>query len=162
MSNDKGYQRALDFAYFYLKFRPRTKKEVVNYLNKKSEKYFFSQEIIDKIVKQLEELDLINDKKFIEWFVDQRNRAKPKSQFALTAELLHFGIEKDLINYFFQDSPQNEESLAQQALNKRWSQYSRLPKKECFQKSASFLSRRGFNFEIINKVISNCLEEKKE
>ncbi len=158
MTNEDSLKQALNLSYFYLKFRPRTKKEVVNYLNRKSHKNQYNQEIINKVIKRLEEEDLINDKKFIDWFVDQRNRSKPKSRFVLTAELLRLGIEKDLVDYYFQDSPQDEENLAKQALIKRWRQFSRLPKDKRFQKAASFLSCRGFNFEIIKKTIDR-LEE---
>jgi len=154
MFDDQDHiQRLLDFAYFYLKFRPRTKKEIVDYLNKKSQKYHFNQEIIDKVINKLQEEDLINDNKFIDWFVDQRNRTKPKSRFALTTELIRFGVHKDLIDEYFSNSSQDETSLAHQALVKRWRQFSQLPKDKRFQKAAGFLTRRGFNFEIIRKVI---------
>ena len=154
MSNNEEINKLLDLAYFYLKFRPRTKKEVENYLHKKSQKHHLSSEVINKAIKELESQDLINDKKFIEWLVEQRNRSKQKSRFALTGELLRFGIDKDLIDEYFDNHLLNEEELANRALLSSWQRWQYLPKDKRFQKAVQFLMRRGFNFEVIKKTIS--------
>lgn len=146
-------QILLNYSYFYLKFRPRTKKEVKNYLYKKIEKRHFSRDVADKAIIELEEQGLVDDKKFVEWFVEQRNLAKPKSQFVLKGELLRLGITKELIDEYFENNPQPEENLALKALQSKWNRFQRLEKRKRFEKSAAFLSRRGFSFDIIRKTI---------
>lgn len=159
MESDDDLQTLLNYAYFYLKFRRRTKKEVRDYLNKKTVKRHWSRDLVGQAINQLEEQDLINDKEFVKWFVEQRNASKPKSRFVLKGELLHFGIEKDLIDDYFSKHEESEDELALKALQSRWRRFSTLSKKERFEKSASFLIRRGFSFDIVRRVI-NKIEEK--
>src|SRR3989344_3118954 len=151
-------QELLNKAYFFLKFRPRTKKEMQDYLYKKIEKRHFSRDDADKGIAELEEKKLIDDKAFVEWYVDQRSRGKPKGQFVLKGELLRLGIEKDLIDFYLEENPLKEEDLAFKALQPKWHRFKNLPKKERFAKSAAFLSNRGFSFYLIKEAI-NKLEE---
>lgn len=151
-------QSALNKAYFFLKFRSRTKKEVEIYLKKKAERFHWDRGVVDGAIAQLEEQGLIDDVKFIEWFVDQRNRAKPKSKFVLQAELQRLGVSKDLVDSYFTDSPQDEDALALEALRPKWYKFQSLPKRERFQKIVSFLSRRGFSFDSIKKAIQTIEE----
>lgn len=156
---NNNYDKALNFAYFYLKFRFRTKKEVINYLHKKSKKYHFSGEVIDQVIKTLEEQELINDKKFIEWFIEQRSKSKQKGEFVLRGELIRFGIEKNLIDEYFENNRLDEEKLADEALKSRWERFKNLDKKMRFQKAAQFLLRRGFDFDIIKKTINKLIDK---
>ncbi len=152
-SNNESLQSLLNTAYFFLKFRPRTKKEVHDYLLKKIEKRHWSTDDVEKVIKQLEEQNLINDKEFISWFVEQRTRSKPKGRFVLKAELLRLGIAKDLIDQHLDEHPLAEEDLALQALKSKWQRFKNLTPKERFEKSAAFLARRGFPFDIIRKTV---------
>jgi len=156
MSED--LQELLNKAYFFLKFRPRTKKEMQDYLYKKIEKRWFSRSHADKVIEILEERKLIDDKAFVEWYIDQRSRSKPKGSYVIKGELLRLGVPKDLIDFHLQEKPLEEEDLALQALQKKWHRFKTLPKKERFAKSAAFLSNRGFPFDLIRNAISK-LEE---
>src|SRR3989344_6971885 len=113
-------QILLNYAYFYLKFRPRTKKEVHDYLLKKIKKRHWSTDDVDEAIKQLEEQNLINDREFVKWFVEQRIIGKPKGKFVLKAELLRFGIPKELIDGYLEEHPLEEEDLAFRALKSKW------------------------------------------
>lgn len=152
---NEDLQALFNHAYFYLKFRPRTKKEVRDYLYKKIVKRHWSRDSVDKVIQQLEEQNFINDKEFVRWFIEQRNNSKPKSQFVLTQELLRYGVPKELIVFYFEENSQPEEKLALKALQSKWNRFQRLEKKERFEKSASFLSRRGFSFDLIRKTIES-------
>ncbi len=157
---DKKFTRALNSAYFYLKYRPRTRKEIYKYLIKKSKRFKYTEEIIKQVIEFLTKEDLINDKKFISWFVDQRKRNRPKGKFALKNELLRLGIEKELINDFFINNPLNEEQLAYKAILNRWPLFKKLPKRKRLERTFQYLQRRGFNFDVIKKTYE--LLEKKE
>lgn len=151
--SSEDLQTLLNCAYFYLKFRPRTKKEMQSYLYEKVKKRHFSRDDADKAIMQLAEQGLIDDKAFVEWFVEQRIRGKPKGRFVLKGELLRLGVEKDLIDKYFQENPLEEEKLAFKALKSKWHRFKNLPKKDRFEKSAAFLVRRGFSFDVIRKTI---------
>ncbi len=155
------FQKLLNHAYFFLKFRPRTRKELENYLNKKIQKRHWSRDDVEKVIQRLEELDLINDKNFAKWFVEQRLLLRPKSEFALEQELFKHGIHKEIIDEYFSSYSLNEEELAEKVLRERWQRYKNLDKRKRFEKAANFLLRRGFNFELAKKII-NRLEENQQ
>lgn len=149
----------LQKAFFYLKFRPRTKKEVKHYLLKKVKTTHWSTDDVKKIIQHLEELDFINDKKFIETYVENRNILKPKGQRVLVQELIKLGIEKELIDEYFSKTEIDEEKMAFQILSQRWGRYKNLDKQKRFIKAASFLMRRGFGFDLIKQTINQLEEE---
>ena len=153
MALDDDLQALLNYAYFFLKFRPRSKKEVFNYLLKKIKKRHWSTDDVEKVVERLEEQNFINDKEFVKWFVEQRIIGKPKGKFVLKAELLRFGIPKELIDGYLEEHPLEEEDLAFRALKSKWNRLKNLSAKDRFGKSAAFLARRGFPFDIIRKII---------
>jgi len=157
---DKKFTKALNFAYFYLKYRPRTRKEIYKYLIKKSKRFKYTEETIKQVIEFLINDDLINDKKFVSWFVDQRNRNKPKGEFALRNELLRLGIEKELIDDFFIENPLNEKQLAYKAVSSRWPLFKKLPRRKRLERTFQYLQRRGFNFDVIKKTYQRL--EKKE
>ncbi len=157
MTDSKNLHRLLNLAYFFLKFRPRTEKEIEQYLFKKAKKRHFSVNEIEKVIKKLKEENLINDKEFINWFVEQRKTNKPKSQYVLKRELIRLGIKEDLIDKYFLDHPINEEDLAYKALLSKWSSFKNLSSEKRFQKAINFLFRRGFNFEVSKKTVKKMI-----
>jgi len=152
-------QELLNYAYFYLKFRPRTKREMELYLLKKIQKRFWSQGHVKQAIAKLEEQNFLNDKAFIEWYVEQRNRAKPKSEFVLHAELLKYGAQKEDIDRFFEEYAVDEDVLAVRALERKWMNMRSLSREERFKKSYSFLARRGFSYDTIKKTIEKAEEK---
>ena len=156
---DKLYLKALNLSYFYLNFRPRTYKEIEEYLQKKAAKFKFDEKTISKAIKSLQQDNLINDQKFIEWFVEIKTTRRPISKFLIKQKLLKHGVEKQLIDEYLEKNTVDELKLAKIALEKRWLRFKNLPKKEKFQKTASFLGRRGFSYDIIKKTIAEFGEK---
>ena len=159
MSEENDIQSALNSAYYFLKFRPRTKTEVERNLIKKGTKYKWSSSVIEKTLAHLEEVNMINDRDFIEWFVSQRNKAKQKSNFALRNELMKHGVSKDLLDEYFSEHIQDEEELGYQALQKKWIRFKHYDKPTRLKKSAAFLGSRGFSFDIIKKAMQRLEED---
>lgn len=153
-------QQALNKTYFYLKFRPRSKKEVVDYLNKKlalNRIYSGSgaKKTVKEVIKILEAEGLINDLKFVEWIVHARSKIKPKGEGFLKRELIaKFGVDNFLVEDFFAQNPVDEEKSVKELLVRRWSRWSSLDKRERFKKAVAFLQRKGFNYPLIKKIIS--------
>lgn len=157
---DSVFEKLLAKALFYLKFRPRSSFEIRQYLLKKIKKMKLGDlEDINKVINHLKEIDLINDKKFIRWFVDQRCLNKPKSLLAIKQELKRFGFKKNIIDEFFLNYFLDEEKLALSALKKRWLRFSSLSLEKKKEKATQFLLRRGFSFEIIKSVIDKLIKK---
>ncbi|MBI3620416.1 RecX family transcriptional regulator [Candidatus Roizmanbacteria bacterium] len=149
----------LNHAYFYLKFRLRSRKEMQDYLGRKAEKYHWPLSVVEAGLKKLEQLGLLNDHEFTRAFVESRRARRPKSDFVLRRELLRFGITEETIGQYLSEHPSDEEALAALALSRKWPQYGDLNKQKRFARAAAFLTRRGFSFDIIKKVIAKNQEE---
>lgn len=67
---------------------------------------------------QLRAMDLIDDKKFASWWVDQRVRFNPRGNVALKAELFQKGIDRQIVESVMLSNDQ-EEKLARRLLSKK-------------------------------------------
>lgn len=148
--NSKVFNRALGYAYFYLKFRPRTKTEVERYLVKKSP--FFGGEIAKKIIKLLTEEGHLNDERFVSMYVHDRMMLKPRSPFLLKLELSRLGVSKDIIDAYFEKNPTDEFPLACETLKKKFFAFKKLDEITRLKKSLTYLLRKGFCFDIAKKA----------
>jgi regulatory protein len=154
MDDRETLLRALNYAYFYLKFRPRTRQELLDYLQKKAKRWKWPAGLVDKAIKELEELDLVDDRKFIAWFVEQRSAVKPKGTFILKRKLAQFGVSKEIVDQYFAENVQDEVAQATKAVSFRWQQWKNLDRQERFKKLAGFLTRRGFRYDVVKKTIA--------
>jgi regulatory protein len=143
----------LNKTYFFLKFRPRSEKEVREYLFKKVSTTHWSRDAAEVIIQKLKSQELIDDVKFVDWFIRQRTILKPKSQRLLTRELKQKGINDELIEKYFSKNILNEEALAFEILSKRWPRFKGLTSQKRFEKAARFLMSRGFSFDLSKETI---------
>ena len=151
---EKLHNKSLNF----LSYRPRSEKEIRDYLNKKiasqkAQKFAESTEkVVEEIITKLKDQDLIDDRVFTDWWIEQRSRFRPKGRRVLWLELLRKGIKKEIIETFLV-SEEKEFDLARKAAKKKVKSYKDLEPMEFRQKMVAFLSRRGFNWEVIKKVL---------
>lgn len=143
----------LNKAYFFLKFRPRSEKEVRDYLYKKVSTTHWSRDAAEKIIEKLKSQELIDDEKFVDWFVRNRTTLKPKSERLIARELRQKGIEDELIEKYFSANSLDEDSMALRILERRWPRFNGLPKQKRYEKAARFLMSRGYNYDIIKKTV---------
>lgn len=151
--------RLLNFAYFYLRFRPRTESEMRQYLEKKAKKLSYSEECVDKAQKKLLDQKLIDDSQFVVWFVEIRGSSKKKSVAYLKNELRVRGVSSDIIGAYFEENIIDEDQSAVKALQSQWRRFEKEDKRKRFEKSAAFLQRKGFSYSIIKRAIAE-IEEK--
>ena len=151
-------EKALGLSFFYLKFRPRTEKEVRDYLHKKAPKYDFTQDIIDATLVRLKELKFVDDKTFIEWYVRNKMEAKPRSVYLLKQELFKKGAPRQLIDDYFVEADIDQDEAAYQALSRKWRTYnpenSLKDPQKMFQRAVQFLMRKGFSYDAAKKAVA--------
>ncbi len=133
----------------FLSIRPRSRQEIINYLKKKIPQ---DEVLREKVLKKAESLDLIDDRDFALWWVEQRMTFRPKGKKALFFELRQKGLEKDLIEEILNEKI-NELVLIKPLAQKKWLSLKKLPEEVAQQKLVGFLSRRGFSWETIRKVL---------
>jgi regulatory protein len=151
-----------DFEKFYkasvrfLSFRPRSEKELRDYLVKKKCDDVISKRIIDSLTRD----KFLNDEEFTRWWVEQRTILKPKAVRVIKYELKQKGINKDLIDSFF-ESDENSNSDFEAALKlaeKKMPRYARFDdRKVIYEKMGRFLASKGFDWDTIKAVIDQVL-----
>lgn len=161
MTEEESYQVLIDKALKLLSFRPRSKKELYGKLFQYSVKRGIGKKTIEKVLTDLEEKKLVDDKAFVEWWVDQRDTFRPKAKRVLKDELRQKGIEKEDLDSFFEnpDSGRGEYEKALALAQKRYPRVEKLDKREAREKLGAYLARRGFDWSIIGTII-DTLEKK--
>src|SRR3989338_638205 len=152
------FDNLLKKIYYYLSIRPRTKKEVLDYLEKRLDKLNLEgsgedkQEIINKITSKLEEQRYINDADFVRWFVESRSNIRPKGKRVLYFELKQKGVDKEVVDKFFLNVMIDEFELAKKALSKKWFLFKKLDREKKYQRALRHLLGKGFSFEVAKKA----------
>ena len=144
------FQKTLDKLLRFATLRPRSEKEVKDWFSRRS----VHESLHEELFNRLRGLDLIDDKKFAVWWVEQRTTFKPRGKRALGAELRNKGIKKEIISEVLEETEVDEKKIASELLGKKAYRWKNLPKLEARQKMGAFLARKGFNWEIIEKVLN--------
>ena len=145
----------------WLALRPRSEKEIKDYLAKKTGSFKSGNLLAEEVVGKLRELKLIDDEKFAFWWLEQRQQFRPKGRWALSGELKQKGISRQLIDQVLSQalSQENESELAIKVLLKTGNRFNKLALAEKKQKLYGSLARRGFGYEIIRDAIDEYLEK---
>jgi regulatory protein len=147
---ETAYQAALN----YLKYRPRSEAEVRIRL----QKHDIDPQRVDKILDRLRNADLVNDRKFAEYWVSNRNEFSPRGVRALRYELRGKHIEDEIIDEVLEAT--DEETLAYRIATKRAERYGELERQAFIKKLSGFLSQKGFNVQTIIPVTHRVWDEK--
>lgn len=150
------YQKLLDASFLYISFRPRSEKELRGYLQKKINRWDIPEasSVLSRVIERVKELGMIDDQKFLAWWVSQRVMHKPKGRRALAQELRTKGLALEGMNA---DLP-SERELAKNAAQKKMRRWGVLDKDVQKKKLYGFLSRRGFSSDVVFGVIDELLE----
>lgn len=146
---EEKLSRELNRVYRFLSFRPRSHKEIFDYLKKIK----IPPQRTSQIIKVLKRKRLVDDREFVRWWIEQRVSFKPKGRIALEKELKQKGIEESIIKEALDEL--NEIDLAKRALQLKFKSLNTLTGKELFQKMFSFLMSRGFSQSTIREVVAS-------
>ncbi len=147
-------RRCLNAAFHFLSYRPRSEAETRMRLQRRG----FAEEDIEKTISELKRLDLINDTTFAEFWKENRNSFRPRSQRAVKQELRQKGVQRDIIDEVV-DNVDDTENAYRAALAKA----KNLPVTDYQifrQRLGGYLQRRGFNYGVINNAIKKCWQER--
>ncbi len=136
----KLYQRALEWALV----RPRSEKEVRDYLYKKVFERKLDKSYIDLIVARLKEKKYLDDTAFAKYYVENRFVKKGISRRRLSLELMKKGVAKEIIAEVLDERNDEEEIL--KMIAKKRARYDD-------EKLISYLCRQGFSFELVQNLV---------
>ena len=142
----KLYQRTLE----WVMLRPRSERETFDYLRRKL-KMSSSEDILklsEHIIERLRTKGYLNDKKFAEWFVENRNVKKGISRKRLEMELFKKGVSREMIEQVMTESGRDEKEEVLKIIAKKRAKYDD-------EKLIQYLCRQGFSYELVRGLVLN-------
>ena len=112
------------------------------------------------MISRLQQRGYIDDEAFARFWVENRNRFRPKGAQALRFELRQKGVERETIDTALDE--QDEDSTAWAALEGKVTRWADLEKFEFEQKAMAFLARRGFRYDVCRRAATRAWEELQE
>ncbi|MFH0893561.1 MAG: regulatory protein RecX [Bacteroidota bacterium] len=147
-------QKLIARAISYVSFRPRSGKEIHDYIVKRIKGD--NEEYVSFAEARLKELGYIDDEAYVKMFIESRNRSRPKGKKLIQLELLQKGVSQEIIDSVSNDGPTDIE-LARVVAQKKHSPWRKLPILEQKKKLFGLLQRRGFASSVIFRIIDEML-----
>lgn len=144
-------QSAKAYAFFLLKFRLRSEKELEARLKQKG----FSLQLSQDTVNFLKEKEFIDDRVFAKAWVASRL----KRQFGLRRikqELIQKGISKEIIEDLLVEAKEcfSESQTARQLAQERFLKLKNIEPQKARARVYGYLMRRGFSPEIVSEIVN--------
>jgi regulatory protein len=149
-------QKAYDRAVRFLAHRPRSQLEVQRSLEQSGIDQSVVQAIIDRLVRQ----GYLDDAEFARFWVEDRQRFRPRGAYALRQELRQKGVDDVTIETAVADL--DVAASAYDAAHPRALRLSHLIKsdpKMFRRKLSDFLLRRGFDYDVVSETVSRLVRE---
>jgi regulatory protein len=143
LRTEDNYERAKQSAFNFISYRPRSISELSQNLSRKK----FDKNTVERVITRLVELEMLNDKQFARYWVEQRETFKPRSRRALNYELYQKGVKREIVDEVVGEV--DEDAAAYRAGRQKAHRWVNLPKDKFRQDMNRFLQRRGFNYNII-------------
>lgn len=145
-----------DLAVRYLASRPRSVSEIVRHLRGKR----YDDAAIEAAVDRLRAQRYVDDDAFARYWVEQRERFKPRGDRALRTELMQKGVARDVIETVLGErAPDADVAQAKRALSRPLARWATLAAPERKRKIHAFLAARGFSYDTIEEVMRASVED---
>lgn len=150
-------QGAIESAYGktlnYLSYRPRSQAEVETYLQRRG----VPEHQMEEIVARLQRASLLDDIAFAQYWVENRERFRPRGLRALRHELRVKGLADDIIEQALAEL--DAASSAYRASTKKAQQLSQADESTFQRKVVEYLARRGFDYEVARQAAERHWQE---
>ena len=148
ITSQEELNKAQAYALMLLGYRERSLREIRMRMRQKG----YEEKLIEKVVKYLEDRNLINDKRFAQLWAESRIK-KGYGSWRIQSELEQKGVNRDMADEILKDlySGIDEVQVALDLVKKkRWwlKEPQRLTKRV-----SNLLRQRGFSFEVISNVV---------
>lgn len=155
MDTTVDVQKARRYAFNLLRMKSRSSSELTAKLKQKG----FSEDTVTKTLSFLEKEGLADDLKFARSWVDYRMRTNPKSVLALKRELFAKGIPGEIIEEALKGERGNEATVVRRLAEEKIKQLRVLPWPKVRKKVFDYLTRRGFDCDVIEDTLRGVLEQ---
>lgn len=141
-------EKAKDRVLRLLARRPYSVAEIRRYLRRHKYGEAVERAVVDYVV----DAGYANDKEFAEFWVEQRETFRPRSQRALQYELRSKGLSREAIDSALETY--DETDAARRLADKKSWRWQRLAEEEYKDKLGSYLQRQGFPYDVVRDVVN--------
>ena len=147
---------AKKIAYDSLSYRSRSISEISKKLKSKD----ISPDTIQKVIKHIQELGLLDDEQFAKQLISEKIKRKPVGKKVLMQKLYQKGVDKNVSTKVLEQeyTPENEREFALQNFKKLFPKIREQDKNTQRKKTYELLARRGFDYEVINEIIREYIK----
>ena len=147
------FQRCLNAAFHLLSYRPRSQAELSQRLHRRG----FDGDNVAAVLARLKEQGLVDDLAFAQFWKDNRESFRPRSQWLTRLELRQKGVAEEIINRVAAQVD-DEDSAYRAAIVKA----RRLPTADYDgfrRRLGQYLKRRGFGYGLIKPTVERVWQE---
>jgi regulatory protein len=153
LTEDVSVARCLNAAYRFLSYRPRSEAEMKDRLHRRG----FVDSQIEIVINKLKEQKLLDDTAFAQFWKENREMFRPRSQRMTRMELKKKGVADEIIKEVTDDS--NDMDSAYQAALKKAQRLSGEDYEVFRRRLGDYLKRRGFGYTVINQTVKRLWQE---
>jgi regulatory protein len=152
-------QSARNTALRFLSTRPRTEREMRSKLRDKE----FSDEEISRVIQDLRQTGLLNDREFTRMYIRNARALRPAGAPVLRRKLALLGVDRALVDEIIAeeltttDQAQSAHDLAAHFVARAKATRKSEPPEKLRARLTGFLGRRGFRWETVRDVMNDVL-----
>lgn len=146
----RNFKDPLTYALYLVELRDRSVGEIKEKMQRKK----FSEVEIAKTISFLLSKKFLDDEKFVERFVKEKQELQHWGQYRIKTELYKKHISDEIINEIMTDKSDDSELESAREAADLWRRKNpNCPKEKIYQRLGSFLSRRGFPYDVVKEII---------
>jgi len=115
-------------------------------------------DVLEDVLVQLRRYQLVDDRAFAEYWVEQRQTFRPRGARLIQSELSRLGVARASADGATSTLAESAEEDAYRAARKR-AQRLRGPQREFETRLGQWLARRGFDWDTITRVVARLWAE---
>lgn len=146
-------RKAINVALNFLSYRQRSEREIRNKLKEKG----YEENYVERAISFCKDQNYIDDKVFAENFVKDKINLNNFGTLRLKRELMLKGIDEDTIESVLVEDNNDEYERALEIATKKYPTYKDDDRNKTYRKLGGFLQRKGYSFDIVNKILKELL-----
>jgi regulatory protein len=147
------FQRCLNAAFHFLSYRPRSESELRQRLSKRG----FDGDNVAAVMARLKEQGLVDDLAFAQFWKDNRESFRPRSQWLTRLELRQKGVAAEIIERVA--AQVDDEASAYRAALLKARRLSTADYDGFRRRLGEYLKRRGFGYGLIKPTVERVWQE---
>lgn len=154
---EENYSKAKNKALHLIKFSSKSEKEIIDKLKRLE----YEDSIISRVLEFLKEYEFINDDRLAKSMTKSKINSKKLGKNRVKMDLYKKGISDEIIQNVMDENIDNqvEYDNALELAHKKKRNLKDTDKRKLYEKIGRFLSYRGYDFDIIKKVLNEVLNE---